>query len=319
MKRGTGSCLYLLQIVDRMLKEAESVGLPVSGQSRPERVIRQVDVALGVGHQAQDPARLVGQAGDVVFAAVGVDGVRARFSVRIDVAQGDAPLRFQLGKRGGVARHDLSLGMRDGRVQPGRGVKKRAVIGLDLQVHPTVLEAGRVVERDGDGRFAGVGLEQAAFGQDLKSVADAEHEMAAVNEPPQHVAEMMAELVGQDLAGRDVVAVGEPTGNREHLIVVERRRPLEQPGDVKTIGSGAHQLPGTDRLEIAVGPGGTKNEYTDGHITLPSQGRLPGLTKGIDGDARVAAFLTADKDELRNVTRLRRADANRRYVAEFLS
>src|SRR4051812_24081208 len=37
------------------------------------RTMQQVDGVLGVGHQADDVARLVGHAGDVLLRAVGVD------------------------------------------------------------------------------------------------------------------------------------------------------------------------------------------------------------------------------------------------------
>ena len=66
--------------------------------------------------------------------------------------------------------------------------------------------------------------DQAGLEQHLKAVADAEDQLLLIAEPPQGVAEEVGELVGEDLAGRHVVAVGEAAGDDEDLVALQRGR-----------------------------------------------------------------------------------------------
>ena len=61
---------------------------------RPAGVVRPVEVGLGVGHQAEDPARLVADPGDRVDRAVGVCRiVRRRLPIfPVAVLEGDQVL-----------------------------------------------------------------------------------------------------------------------------------------------------------------------------------------------------------------------------------
>ena len=61
----------------------------------------------------------------------------------------------------------------------------------------------------------------------------------------------------EDLAGRDVVAVTEPAGDAENLVIVERARLFAQAIDVDKLGLGARELKSELRFAIAVGAQGS--------------------------------------------------------------
>ena len=66
--------------------------------------------------------------------------------------------------------------------------------------------------------------EQPGLEQHLEAVADAEDQLLGVAELAEGVAEEVRELVGEDLAGGDVVAVGEAAGDDEDLVLLQQRR-----------------------------------------------------------------------------------------------
>ena len=70
----------------------------------------------------------------------------------------------------------------------------------------------------GDGAVLVGRHEQAGLEQGLEAVADAEDQPFGVAEAAQGVAEEVGELVGEDLAGGHVVAVGEAAGDDEDLV-----------------------------------------------------------------------------------------------------
>ena len=102
--------------------------------------------------------------------------------------------------------------------------------------------------------------EQAGLEQGLEAVADAEDELLGVAEAAQGVAEEVGELVGEDLAGRHVVAVGEAAGNDQDLVALQQAGLFAQAVDVDALGDGAGLLEGELGLAVAVGAGGTQDE-----------------------------------------------------------
>ena len=71
--------------------------------------------------------------------------------------------------------------------------------------------------------------------------------------------QVVDQLVGEDFAGGDVVAVTEAAGYGDNLIRRQRFRVLNQAVDVDAVGAGARLFPGELGLEVAVGSGGSQN------------------------------------------------------------
>src|SRR5688500_17099824 len=123
-----------------------------------------LDGVLGVRHQADHVAALVGDAGDVVERPVGVD---------LEVAGDDLPLPLDPGERVGVRdeaalavlEHDGDLGALVVRRRPGGPVV------LDPQHLVTAHELAVVVADQRTGQ-------QVGLAQDLEAVADAQHGQA---------------------------------------------------------------------------------------------------------------------------------------------
>ena len=86
------------------------------------------------------------------------------------------------------------------------------------EMHPAILElaASRSPPASPAGRrhpsAAAAGLDQ-----DLKAVADADDQLAGVAEFAERVGQVVLDLVAEDPAGGDVVAVAEPAGEAENL------------------------------------------------------------------------------------------------------
>ncbi len=102
--------------------------------------------------------------------------------------------------------------------------------------------------------------QQVSLHQHLKAIADADDRFAGVDKRPQRVGQVMAELIREDSAGVDVVAVAEPAGEGEHLGVVEDRRIFQQAINVHFFGPGPGQLKRVGGLGVAIGPGTAEDQ-----------------------------------------------------------
>ena len=74
--------------------------------------------------------------------------------------------------------------------------------------------------------------EQVGFDQNLESVADSDDGFAGLDEAAYGVAEVMGDLIGQDFAGGDVVAVAESAGESEDLAIREDGRGCQDAVDM---------------------------------------------------------------------------------------
>ena len=80
------------------------------------------------------------------------------------------------------------------------------------------------------------------------------------------VAEEGGQLVGEDLAGPDVVAVAEAAGQHEDLVWCRSVRVLAEAVDVDAVGDGAGELEGVLGLLVAVGARGPQDQdFRGGH------------------------------------------------------
>lgn len=97
----------------------------------------------------------------------------------------------------------------------------------------------------------------------MEAVAEPEDCAAAIDEFTEGIAEVLNELVGEDLSAGDVIAVTEPAGNGQDLIIGEEPRALDKTINVCGIGECTGLLPGVSGLFIAIDSRGAKHEDAD--------------------------------------------------------
>ena len=193
----------------------------------PVGVVGWVDVSFGVGHETEDAAGRIAETGDVIGGAVGIYGEVAELTVFIDVAKGDLAVVLNLLQNGIVGKADLSLGMGNRQINPLVGIDKDAFIRTRLEIDPAVLKLTGIIDGDRGLLERAVriavrqGREESGFYQDLETVADPKDELVGVDEFLDRSAEVMNQLIGEDNAGGDIVAITESAGDREDLIVGE--------------------------------------------------------------------------------------------------
>ncbi len=83
----------------------------------PKRVLGVVEVAVGMGHEPEDSACFIAQAGDARDAAVGVGGVPVGSAGLIHVAHRDPATLCQFPCHGVTGGQHFTLGMLDGHFQ----------------------------------------------------------------------------------------------------------------------------------------------------------------------------------------------------------
>src|SRR4051812_36696514 len=155
------------------------------------RAGQRVDRVLGVGHQAEDVARLVAHAGDPALRAVVVGGV----------AQDDL-----LAEGVEVRRVVAAGGVLDGDRErlPGARLARERRVGVDdLELGLAADEAQLAI---GQQRAR----QQARLAQDLEAVADAEDQATVAGELDDRLHDRREARDGPDA---QVVAVGEPAGD----------------------------------------------------------------------------------------------------------
>ena len=94
----------------------------------------------------------------------------------------------------------------------------------------------------------------------LKTVADAEDQLAVGLEVGPGVGQVMLDLVGQDAAGGHVVAVAESARQAENLESLEQPGLLQQAVDVERFGLRPRFLEGEGGFLVAVGAGGSQDQ-----------------------------------------------------------
>ena len=70
----------------------------------------------------------------------------------------------------------------------------------------------------GGSRLIVVRQQEARFQQNLKTVADAQHQFAGVTKVLKRLDQVVANLAGDDASGGDVVAVAEAAGQAQNLV-----------------------------------------------------------------------------------------------------
>ena len=250
-------------------------------------MLRAEDVAFGVGHQAEDAAGRIAHAGHVALRAVWVDGkwqfgkqqrsprepgaeemISAslpllpacplayfrRPNMQYDLPRLGEPLEDPL-----LAADKRAFAVSDRQLQPIDVLEPNSIPRRRGHVDPAVLDGLCSSSRERGQRALLVRRDQqAGFEDHLEAIADAEDQLLLVAERANFVGEEGHQLVCEDLAGRDVVAVTEPAGDAENLVIVEARSAFSaQAIDVDKLGLGALALKSELRFAIAVGARGS--------------------------------------------------------------
>lgn len=255
---------------DSIAKEAETIAVSARLEPRPVGMLPGQGMSLRVGHEAQDPARTVAESRHVGRGPVGI--VVLAFPRSRCVAQDQLPRAFQPLQRGGIATQESALAVRHGD-DPGTVADEEGTgLGvLGTQGHPAVDEGAAAVSRQrGRDLPLVVGWnEQAGLEKHLEAIADAEDQLAGVAEAREVVVEEVAKLIGQDFAGRHVVAIGEAAGDDENLEVVQEGGVLAEAIDVEAVRRAAGLFEGESRFLIAIRARRSKDEHAHrGHGSL---------------------------------------------------
>lgn len=230
----------------------------------PLWVLRGVDEALGMRHEAEHASRAVADAGHVALGAVRIADSRVRV-----VPQHELLRRFEAIERGPIPAAELPLSVRDGQLEAVDVVEKNALPASGAKAHPAALEPARLVPRErGALPFCIVAVEQPALDEHLKAVADAEDQLAGVAKRGERIGEMVLELVAVNAPGRKIVAVAEPARQAEDLVVVSEPRRLEPTIEMHDLSRGAGALERIGAFRVAIRTGSTKHKNARGHMQI---------------------------------------------------
>ena len=170
-------------------------------QPCPRGMLQRCDVPLGVRHQAENQARRIAHAGDIIDAAVRIERkltLRAA-AVGFHVNQRDlivvpkpAPDRF-------IGRYEFSFTVRDGRsTLPGR--PSRCIWCCAADTNPAIDKSAAIIVRQraglpgisGDTSGQEIGLHQ-----NLKTVANADDRFTRRDEIVKRIVQVMRNLIGE--------------------------------------------------------------------------------------------------------------------------
>ncbi len=179
----------------------------------PIMKVGKMVIAFGMGHQSEDAAGRVADAGDVFHGAIGVDRVDAVGKVAFDVAisEGDLVVLFEDFEGLGFA-VEVAFAVGDGDGHAVDVFEPDAFLALGFDIDPAAFVAGLFVVHERRLSFAVFFVDrgdEAEVGDHLEAVADADDEFVVAGEVEDLVADVVVDFVGHGVAGAGVVAVGE--------------------------------------------------------------------------------------------------------------
>ena len=132
------------------------------------------------------------------------------------------------------------------------------------QLDPAVFVAARVVPGERGRRAAAIiGQQHARLDEDLEAVADPQDQLARRLERLQALGQMMPDLVGQDAAGRHVVAIAESARQAEDLVRLGQLRDDSSSRLMCiSLGPAAGLLEGERGFLVAVRSGSSQDQDT---------------------------------------------------------
>src|SRR6478752_253836 len=238
-----------------------------------------LDRVLGVGHQADDVAALVGDPGDVTERAVGVVSEVARDHATLALEQVERRL---VGDEAAlpVLEHDRDLRAL------GVGRRPRGVDALDAQPLVAADELAVVVA---DQRTR----QQVRLAEDLEAVADAEHGQALAGRLD-HRRHHRGEA--GDRAAAEVVAVGEAAGQHDRVdalevvvAVPERDRLVAADRDGATGIDVVERAGEGDDTDLHARPASCATSATECSSTCTSKSSMTGLDSSVPATSSIRA------------------------------
>lgn len=244
-------------------------GTDGAAEAGPVGVARPVEVTLRMGHEAEDAAGGVADAGDGILGTVDVVGV----------ADGDLAAVLEPGEDIGAGGDEAALTVGDGELEDigafiggerlgqalgpdadGGGVVADGQPGIDEPAADVVLERD-FLSRGLGGPVAALSAgKEAGLDDDLETVAGGDHDAAAAGGGAELGPEVLLEADGEDAAGGDVIAVGEAAGEAEELEAVEEGGLGDELVEVDELDGGTGEFEGAAHLSIAVGAGGADDQ-----------------------------------------------------------
>jgi len=195
------------EIPHRVLKNRQPT--PALFPAGPTRVMRRINVAFRVRHQAEDAARGVADAGHVGRGTIRVGRVgNVRGMVAEGVAKHELPGGVELREDLPVAGDKLPFGVGDGEVQRLDAAEEDAAVAGRAELDPAVFELAGIIPVKCRLRLAVFDRQQQpALEQHLEAVADTQYQLARGLELYQCFLQMMPDLRGKDPPRGDVVPV----------------------------------------------------------------------------------------------------------------
>ena len=223
-------------------------------QSGPGGMLSADDEAFRVRHQAEHLPGRVADASDVSDGAVGVvTGV---------ILQSNLPLFIELGQDATITCDESSFAMRDGEFKIRQALRPdTAGVVWHAEFHPAVDESAGVIVCQCAALlaqcFGGDGREQPHLDQHLKAVADAEDKRAVVDGLAESFEQVAFHAVGEDAAGRNVIPITEPAGQRDNVSQEQPIRLAYQGIDMDQLRRTACLLEGEGQLTVAIRASGS--------------------------------------------------------------
>jgi len=192
----------------------------------PPRMLRPANKALRVGHQSKDSPRGITNTGDIIYRAIGIIRVACPditpvIGVTQDYIYFVQRFRFS---------HHLALGVGDREINGAYscGEYARAFL-VNPEIDPAALKPVGIVACQGKplvpinrtGQDAG-------FYQHLKTIANPKDKPASVNESLDILTKLKPQLICQDSACRNIIAIGKTPGYDQYLVMRKELLPTDE-------------------------------------------------------------------------------------------
>ena len=115
--------------------------------------------------------------------------------------------------------------MGDGQIHRIDSLQEDALVLIASQMYPAVFKLSRIVPgQRGGWHSVDVVQQEARLDQDLKAIADTKNQLLRSFELVKRVLQMVADLIGQDSARSNVVAIGKTARKTENLKLLRKTR-----------------------------------------------------------------------------------------------
>ncbi len=192
-----------------------------------------IHIRLRVGHKAKYAPGRIADARDVVHGSIWIGGEfapRGR-AVRMHVPLCYLAIRAQAFEHGIILWDKFPFAMPHRQFELADALEPHAARGgIGLQAYPPVLETSGIIVRERRflAEFAVEHRQHAHLDEHLKTVADADGQLARSHKLFERLAQAVTEAVGEYFAGRHIISKGKSTRNRENMIFRQKRGLLDE-------------------------------------------------------------------------------------------